>query len=118
MGKIFLQHSNGLRFFQCKSCKTNLARKKDLVSTKFTGATGKAYLFKTVVNVVPSSNAEERNMLTGRHHVRDVRCKVCKIKLGWMYEFAREEEQRYKEMSTILECELIQEQKGFEDLIS
>ncbi len=36
-------------------------------------------------------------MLTGRHWVRDVFCKKCEEKLGWMYEFALEEQQRYKE---------------------
>jgi hypothetical protein len=36
-------------------------------------------------------------MLTGRHWVRDVYCKKCEEKLGWMYEFAMEEQQRYKE---------------------
>jgi hypothetical protein len=36
-------------------------------------------------------------MLTGRHFVRDVFCKKCSTKLGWMYEFAMEETQSYKE---------------------
>ena len=27
-------------------------------------------------------------MITGRHIVRDVACKKCDTKLGWMYEFA------------------------------
>lgn len=30
----------------------------------------------------------ERIMLTGHHLVRDVMCKKCQTKLGWMYEFA------------------------------
>lgn len=29
--------------------------------------------------------------------VRDVFCKACKAKLGWIYEFATEESQKYKE---------------------
>ena len=29
--------------------------------------------------------------------VRDVSCKNCDTKLGWIYEFATEENQRYKE---------------------
>lgn len=69
-------------------------------------------------------------MLTGRHWVRDVFCKKCNIlcksllfaqqliffflivgndKLGWMYEFALEETQRYKESHVILEKALIKE---------
>ena len=41
------------------------------------------------------SAPSERVMLTGRHWVRDVFCKKCNDKLGWMYEFALEENQRY-----------------------
>lgn len=54
-------------------------------------------------------------MLTGRHMVRDVMCKNCKTKLGWMYEFATEESQRYKEGRVILEHALISESEGFND---
>lgn len=52
-------------------------------------------------------------MLTGRHWVRDVRCKNCNEKLGWMYEFAVEERERYKESHVILEKALIHEKDGF-----
>ncbi len=52
-------------------------------------------------------------MLTGRHFVRDVTCKKCDVKLGWMYEFAMEETQRYKEGRVILERAMINESEGF-----
>lgn len=52
-------------------------------------------------------------MLTGRHFVRDVFCKKCSVKLGWMYEYACEETQRYKEGNVILEKALISESAGF-----
>lgn len=52
-------------------------------------------------------------MLTGRHFVRDISCKKCDTKLGWMYEFATEETQRYKEGRVILERALINEVDGF-----
>jgi protein yippee-like 5 len=52
-------------------------------------------------------------MLTGRHFVRDVSCKKCSTKLGWIYEFATEETQRYKEGHVILERALISESEGF-----
>ena len=51
-------------------------------------------------------------MLTGRHMVRDVFCKKCDYKLGWMYEFATEENQRYKEGRVILERALVVESDG------
>lgn len=43
-------------------------------------------------------------MLTGYHYVRDVHCKSCNEKLGWMYEFAVRENQQYKEGKIILEA--------------
>jgi protein yippee-like 5 len=52
-------------------------------------------------------------MLTGRHFVRDVSCKRCLTKLGWTYEFATEESQKYKEGHVILERALITESEGF-----
>ena len=42
------------------------------------------------------SETQDRVMLTGRHIVRDVTCKSCQTKLGWIYEYATEENQRYK----------------------
>ena len=121
--------------YGCGNCGTFLTNRDELVSTRFTGSTGRAYLFKKVVNLCHRfalhstlwteiiaflcSEPTERTMLTGRHWVRDVFCKFCKDKLGWMYEFALEKEQRYKESHVILEKALIQEKEGFvEDAIS
>lgn len=66
-----------------------------------------------VVNL-QHSEVQDRVMLTGRHMVRDVSCKNCNSKLGWMYEFATEESQRYKEGRVILERALVRESEGFE----
>ena len=57
-------------------------------------------------------------MITGRHLVRDVLCINCNSKLGWMYEYAMEESQRYKESKVILEEALIFEVKEFADPLS
>lgn len=57
-------------------------------------------------------------MLTGRHMVRDVSCKNCDAKLGWKYEFATEENQRYKEGRVILERALVTESESFDDSIA
>ena len=55
-------------------------------------------------------------MLTGRHIVRDVACKKCNTKVGWMYEFATAEDQRYKEGRVILERQLVNESNGIDEL--
>lgn len=51
MGVIFLEHIGGSRLFSCASCDTNLTNRSQLVSTRFTGATGRAFLFNKVVNL-------------------------------------------------------------------
>ena len=66
-----------------------------------------------VVNL-QHSDVQERVMLTGRHMVRDVSCKNCNSKVGWLYEFATEDSQRYKEGRVILERALVRESEGFE----
>lgn len=40
MGRIFLDHINGTKLYACASCETNLTNKNELISTRFTGATG------------------------------------------------------------------------------
>lgn len=115
MGRIFLAHPGGTRLFSCGNCDTALTNRSELTSTKFTGATGRAFLFKKVVNLA-YSEVQDRVMLTGRHMVRDVFCKNCDIKLGWMYEYATEESQQYKEGQVILERALVTESEGIEEI--
>ena len=114
MGRVFLNHLGGAKLVLCAKCETPLTNKTELMSTRFTGATGKAFLFKKVVNLV-YSEVEDRVMMTGRHMVRDVSCKNCAARLGWMYEFATEDTQRYKEGRVILERALVRETESFED---
>lgn len=40
MGRIFLEHINGVKLYACAACETNLTNKAELISTRFTGATG------------------------------------------------------------------------------
>ena len=140
MGRIFLDHLGGSRLFSCANCDTILTNRNELISTRFTGATGRAFLFNRVVNLIYRykvyiislytynflwlltwftlfstscySEVQDRVMLTGRHMVRDVSCKNCEGKLGWIYEFATEENQRYKEGRVILERALVTETDG------
>ncbi|KAL5484445.1 hypothetical protein EMCRGX_G020950 [Ephydatia muelleri] len=112
MGRVFLRHPGGLRIYSCAHCDTPLTNRGELVSTRFTGATGRAFLFNKVVNL-SFSELEYRIMLTGRHIVRDVSCKSCGTRLGWIYEYATEESQRYKEGRVILERALITESEVF-----
>lgn len=51
MGVVFLEHIGGTRLFSCASCDANLTNRTQLISTRFTGATGRAFLFNKVVNL-------------------------------------------------------------------
>jgi len=51
MGRIFLDHVGGDRLYACAACDTNLTNRDELISTRFTGATGRAFLFNKVVNL-------------------------------------------------------------------
>ncbi|THD19329.1 putative Yippee zinc-binding protein [Fasciola gigantica] len=114
MGRIFIEHIGGQKIIHCQKCETPLSNRSEILSTRFTGATGRAFLFNRVVNIV-YSDIQDRVMLTGRHFVRDVVCIKCNTKLGWMYEHALEESQRYKEGKVILERALIMETEGIAD---
>ena len=72
----------------------------------FRGQHGKAYLFHSVVNVT-QAEATERSMTTGRHIVRDINCRQCKETVGWKYDKAFEQTEKYKEGKYILEAELL-----------
>ncbi|RDD44372.1 Protein yippee-like 5 [Trichoplax sp. H2] len=109
MGRTFLEHPGGTRLYSCGTCDTILTNKAELMSTRFTGATGRAYLFNKVVNL-NFSEVQDREMV-----LRDVLCKNCNTKLGWIYEFANDENQRYKEGKVILERALVQESQGMEE---
>ncbi|CAI2350894.1 unnamed protein product [Caenorhabditis sp. 36 PRJEB53466] len=111
MGLKFFENVGGNKIFICAECSVYLADKSSCQSTEFTGITGQAYLFKNVVNV-SYGPMDLREMRTGNHYVRDVSCQSCDTKLGWMYELAPKNEERYKEGSVILERVYIIETDG------
>ncbi|KAJ0538534.1 putative Yippee family protein [Helianthus annuus] len=46
---------------------------------------------------------EDRLMMTGLHTVADIFCVKCGSIVGWTYETAHEEDQKYKEGKSVLE---------------
>jgi hypothetical protein len=105
MGKAYLIQLDG-RIYTCRLCRSHLANCDELISTAFYCRHGKAYLFKTVVNV-SEGPLEDRPMTTGLHTVADIYCNGCQRVLGWKYEVAHEQNQKYKEGKFILEREKI-----------
>lgn len=115
MGIHFLEIPNSKHIYVCKVCDTPLAKRRDVQSENFFGRAGPAYLLRKAYNL-KHGDPENRDMRTGLHTVRDVYCKVCftyrrrRAKLmGWYYEFAFDDSQRYKEGRIILEKRLLKE---------
>eukprot|EP00657_Telonema_sp_P-1_P000640 TRINITY_DN1122_c0_g2_i1.p2 TRINITY_DN1122_c0_g2~~TRINITY_DN1122_c0_g2_i1.p2 ORF type:complete len:114 (-),score=19.40 TRINITY_DN1122_c0_g2_i1:279-620(-) len=106
MGKLFFEYLNGPRVYECASCHTHLADCDEIISRSFQGRHGSAYLFNDVVNV-SRGVLEERVLMTGLHTVADIYCNQCRSVVGWTYEEAFEESQKYKEGKFILEEAMI-----------
>jgi hypothetical protein len=111
MGILFKRslEGSGEPFFGCACCGTHLALYKHLRSTNFRGRTGTGFLFDKVVNIT-TGPSEDSVMTTGMHTIRIIYCIDCHENLGWRYEVAFEEDQKYKEGKFILEEALINKQ--------
>merc|ERR1712203_1251466 len=80
MGRVYLEHFGGSKPFSCAQCDTFLTNRAELISTRFTGATGRAFLFNRVVNL-KYSEVQDRVMLTGRHMAE--MCSVKNVIQSW-----------------------------------
>lgn len=102
MGRPFKQYLNGQRIYSCSTCRSHAADHDDMISKAFQGRHGRAYLFNDVVNVTLGPR-EDRLLITGLHTVADIYCVCCNTVLGWKYEHAYEDNQKYKEGKFIIE---------------
>lgn len=102
MGKLIREYLVDPRIYICSQCNAHLASHEQLVSKSFQGRLGRAYLFNQVVNV-DVGPAQEKMLITGLHSICDVHCTTCRSYLGWRYERAYEQEQKYKIGKIILE---------------
>eukprot|EP01120_Amphizonella_sp_Union-15-10_P008111 TRINITY_DN2849_c0_g1_i6.p1 TRINITY_DN2849_c0_g1~~TRINITY_DN2849_c0_g1_i6.p1 ORF type:complete len:115 (+),score=9.78 TRINITY_DN2849_c0_g1_i6:63-407(+) len=114
MGRLFLHYLSGRRIYSCTRCEAHLASYDDIVSKHFQGREGKAYLFRTCVNVT-HGKVEERSLRTGLHKVTDIYCNNCQEVLGWRYEVAYEDSQKYKVGKFILEKAKMKRDKTWQD---
>ncbi|XWS59949.1 hypothetical protein CRYUN_Cryun08bG0166100 [Craigia yunnanensis] len=101
MGRVFMVTLEG-SVYSCKHCFTHLVLLDDIISKSFHCRHGKAYLFDKVVNITVGEK-EERMMMTGMHTVVDIFCVGCGSIVGWKYEAAHENTQKYKEGKFILD---------------
>lgn len=102
MGRTNRKYLSSSRVFGCVKCRTHLTTVDSMISRQFNGQHGRAYLFSVVVNITEGPPVE-RTMTTGQHVVRDIACCKCETTLGWKYDHATEQAQKYKEGKFILE---------------
>lgn len=117
---------------RCARCATDLCLTSQIISKGFTGRHGRAYLVSPFPNAPTSAHtnirashfpnlpnthihkAVPRQLVTGAHTVSDVSCMFCGSVIGWKYESAEEEGQRYKVGKFILETKKIFESCSWE----
>ncbi|KAH7278608.1 hypothetical protein KP509_38G048600 [Ceratopteris richardii] len=102
MGQLFKQYLSGDRIYCCSICKAHAATHDQIYAKAFQGRFGPAYLFNNVVNVCLGPR-EDRILMTGLHTVMDIHCSSCFQVLGWRYEKAYEDKEKYKEGKYIME---------------
>lgn len=108
---------------RCARCAADLCLSSQIISKGFTGRHGRAYLVSPTppagCSAVPgragagnlpnthTHAAVPRQLVTGAHTVSDVSCAFCDAVVGWKYDGAEEESQRYKVGKFILETKRI-----------
>jgi len=102
MGRVCREWVHGPHTYVCRNCGTHLVSHDDLVSKAFQGRGGRAYLFNRCKNYTVGPK-EDRKLITGLHTVCDIFCSYCESPLGWKYEAAYEESQKYKVGKFIIE---------------
>lgn len=102
MGRVIQEYLDGKKVYCCAKCNAHLALAADILNNAFHGRHGRAYLFDAAVNVA-CGPPEERILMTGLHTVRDMFCNVCHQEVGWKYDEAFEESQKYKEGKCVIE---------------
>ncbi|KAI6707784.1 hypothetical protein NL676_010746 [Syzygium grande] len=90
------------RLYNCFKCGNLVCCHDDIISKNFQASHGRAFLFSHAMNIVEGPK-ENRNLITGLHVVSDVYCVDCLENLGWKYERAYEESEKYKEGKVVLE---------------
>ncbi|PWA41358.1 Yippee-like protein [Artemisia annua] len=87
------------RIYGCFNCMNHVALHDDILSKDFVAGRRRAFLFSHVMNVV-AGRKMDRQLITGLHTIAYVHCSDCKEFLGWRYEKAYVEAQKYKESKT------------------
>lgn len=91
----------------CTECLSHLCLSSLVISDKFWGLSGEAYLVDKLINVLPDNVDCETQMKTGLYVINKVRCQQCSTTLGWMYKKSYSGSEAYKEGKYVIERKYI-----------
>lgn len=92
--------------YGCAFCSSHLSLDADIISRHFQGKHGRAFLVNRCENCYFGPQ-EQKELMTGTHIVRDVFCSFCDKYVGWAYDFAHVDRERYKVHRFVLERKLV-----------
>jgi len=101
----------GKKVWSCKSCGIHIADNRDVHSKSFTGKNGPAYLFNSAINV-SEDDPVDREMMSGKHTICEIKCVNCGSYVGWTYQTAHSPENKFKEGKSVLEKSCIIKEKN------
>lgn len=96
-------NSTNQKVITCKNCLNHLCLSTLVISSDFSGASGKAFLVDSVLNYEFYGIPVKLEMLTGIYLISKVRCIQCKTGLGWYYNRSFTSTECYKEGKFVIE---------------
>lgn len=99
--------ASNTKIFVCNECLSHLCLSSLVLSDKFWGLLGDAYLVDKLINVQPDDTDQETSMKTGVYLINKIRCLQCFTNLGWLYKKLYKHLESYKEGKYVIEKKYI-----------
>lgn len=93
----------------CNECLSHLCLSSLVLSDKFWGLSGDAFLVDKLINVQPDHKDQETPMKTGIYLINKIRCQQCFTSLGWLYKKLFKYSESYKEGKYVIEKKYIRQ---------
>ena len=91
----------------CTECLSHLCLSSLVISDKFWGQSGEAYLVDQLINVLCAMDDLETQMKTGLYVINKIKCQQCSSPLGWVYKKSHNISEAYKEGKFVIERKYI-----------
>lgn len=101
--------SKETRVIVCEECLAHLCLLNLVLSDKFWGLLGDAYLVDKLINVLRDPENLETSMETGVYIINKIKCLQCLTKLGWYYKKSYNYSQYFKEGKFVIEKKFIRQ---------